>query len=115
MTASLIIDRSAKMLGLTGVEDQRIQGCAINALNRIYAELSYLSQKEFSPITSFGDNVELEKRLLDDVVPYGVASLIAASVGDSENMNFYGQIYNLKRKKQGFSTVTDVLPTVQEG
>lgn len=113
MKAFKIIENAAQMLGFSGVEDSRVQGCALNALNRIYAELFFLENREnFKEITEYSQNVDLEERLCCDVVPYGVASLIAASSGDSHNSNFYGQLYNLKRKKHVHTVMEDVIPTV---
>lgn len=113
MTAGLIIEKAVQMLGFSGIEDARIQKCALNALNRIYAELFFLQKNEgFCEITDVTQEIELDERILKDVMPYGVASLIAVSLGDSENHNFFGQIYNLKRKKHSSDNVEDVLPTV---
>ncbi len=113
MTALRIIEKAANMIGCSGVDDSRIQAIAINALNRIYAELFFLDNGEnFREITELTQPLYLGERLYFDVLPYGVASLIAAGLGDSENSNYYGQIYNLKRKKHVNSVMEDVIPTV---
>lgn len=113
MKAEKIIDISAKMLGFQGISDERIQSSALSAFNRIYAELFFSSNKEdFREVKNFNEDIEIDERTAHDVMPYGVASLMASALGDSENQAFFSDLYNLKRKKQKTSTVSDVLPTV---
>ena len=113
MTAQKIIDKSAKMIGYSGACDARLQAVALNALNRIYAELFFLENSEnFREIKDLSQKINLKERILYDVMPYGVASVIASSLGDSENANYFATIYNLKRKKCENSSVIDIIPTV---
>ena len=113
MTARQIIEKTVRLSGFSGIEDAKIQKCALTCLNRIYAELFFLENKSgFNEITDVNGEVELDERLVVDVMPYGIASLIALALGDSENHNYYGQIYNVKRKRCAASVITDSLPTV---
>lgn len=113
MTAQSIIEKSAKMLGYSGADDARLHSVSLNALNRIYAELFFLENNEnFREIKDLSQKINLKERILFDVMPYGVASVIATALGDSENANYFAQVYNLKRKKCGNSSVIDTIPTV---
>ena len=114
MTAQKIIDKSAKLLGYQSPSDSRIQAVAINALNRIYAELFFLENREnFAEITNLSQEINLKERILFDVMPYGVASVMASSLGDTENANYMAEIYNKKRKRQEYSFLTDAFPNVE--
>ena len=111
MTAQKIIEKASLMLGFSGANEQRIQENALTVVNAIYAELFFLeNDKGFKEINDFSDEINLSERILNDVMPYGVASLLAFALGDIENQNHYGQIYNLKRKKHVNTQLTDVLP-----
>lgn len=118
MTASKIIEKAMKLLGYdilqkTGsVTD--IDENAITAVNTVYADLYYLINKDgFIAITTAQDIVNLSEKALCDIMPYGVAALMASFQGDSDNQQFFSKIYNLKRKSlSNEESVNDVLPTV---
>lgn len=113
MRADKIVERAALMLGLKGLEDERIQAHALTALNRIYAEMHFLeSEGEFLEISELSQPVNISQRLFYDVMPYGVASLLASAMGDTANQNYFGEIYNLKRKRAKGASWQDTLPTV---
>lgn len=119
MTVSNIIEKAMTLLGYADMEGNtdfaRFQLTSITAVNAIYSDLYYLNKKEgFKPVASANDSVNLEERVLNDVMPYGVASFIAQNMGDTVNQQFYSQMYNLKRKTvSAQSTITDALPTVE--
>ncbi|MBE7092717.1 MAG: hypothetical protein E7365_06025 [Clostridiales bacterium] len=119
MIAKNIIDKAMALLGYADMEGNtdsaRFQLTSITAVNAIYSDLYYLNNKtDFKPITSANDSVNLEERVLNDVMPYGVASFIAQNMGDTVNQQFYSQMYNLKRKSvSAQATITDTLPTVE--
>ncbi len=112
MTALKLIENACALIGASGIEDSRIRDIAIKAINRIYAETCFLTAREYQEITTIDDVLNIEERLFYDVLPYGVASLMAGALGDRDNQNFYGSIYNLKRKKHKDSYVDDVLPVI---
>lgn len=119
MIAKNIIDKAMALLGYADMEGNtdsaRFQLTSITAVNAIYSDLYYLNNKtDFKPITSANDSVNLEERVLNDVMPYGVASFIAQNMGDTVNQQFYSQMYNLKRKAvSAQGTITDTLPAVE--
>lgn len=113
MTADKIVERAALMLGLKGVEEERIQPHFLTAVNRIYAELHFLEgDGDFQEISQLSQPVNISKRLFFDVMPYGVAALLASAMGDTANQNYFAQIYNLKRKRAQGDSWQDTLPTV---
>ncbi len=113
MTADEIVERAALMLGLKGLEEERIQSHALTAVNRIYAELHFLTgDEDFCEISELSQPVNISQRLFYDVMPYGVAALLASAMGDTANQNYFAQIYNLKRKRAQGTSLQDTLPTV---
>ena len=113
MRADKIIEKASLMLGLKGLEDERVQAHALCALNRIYAELHFLeSDEEFFEISELSQPFNISQRMFYDVMPYGVASLLASAMGDTANQNYFAEIYNLKRKRAIGSSWQDTLPTV---
>lgn len=118
MTAAKIIEKALKLLGYDVLQKTGsvtdIDENAITALNTVYADLYYLINEEgFNEITTAQDYVNLPEKAVNDIMPYGVAALMASFQGDSDNQQFFSTIYNLKRKS--FSkeeSVNDVLPVV---
>lgn len=119
MTAENIIDKAVELLGYNDINGTtaaaRYQTAALTAVNTVYSDLYYLSnEKGFNSVDLYGE-INLSERILNDVMPFGVAALIAQSMGDSDNQSFYSQMYNLKRKSAvAHSEIQDVLPTLSE-
>ena len=68
------------------------------AVNQIYGDLWYTGRDDpFLPLTSLDEPVLLNDRQTKDVMPFGVAMLLAMSEGDSDNQQVYATIYNRKR------------------
>ena len=71
---------------------------AIPLLNQIYADLWYaLYDSGFEELAAVTDCVRLPTRILQDVMPYGVAMLMAQSIGDADNQSMMATLYNRKR------------------
>ena len=113
MNAKKLVDRALLLLGYSQ-SYETVSVNAINAVNRVYADLFFINRTEgFKEITELTQSLELPERLLYDVAPYGVAAHIALSVGENDAQAYLAAIYNQKRKKLTDSgTVQDVLPTV---
>ena len=83
------------------IEDQQyaeLYKRGLSAVNQIYADLWYSGKSDhFTPLRSLKDVVLLPQRQLEDVMPYGVAMLLALSEGDGDNQQLYATIYNRKR------------------
>ncbi len=68
------------------------------AVNQIYGDLWYTGREDpFLPLTSLEEPVLLNDRQTKDVMPFGVAMLLAMSEGDGDNQQVYATIYNRKR------------------
>ena len=119
MTARGILDRAIRLLGYTdslGNTEMsgRINSRAISAINFVYSDLFYLNKKEgFQGITDLKDEIILPEKLLNDVMPYGVAGFIAQGESDGDQQQLFMAIYNKKRLGAVRpSEIKDVLPSV---
>ena len=86
------------------------RGCAV--VNQIYADLWFGEQEgEFLPLSSLQDSVRLQTRVREDVMPYGVAMMLADLAGDGESQARFAALYSMKRAstRGGSCTRTDVL------
>ena len=102
MTGSQILNTSLKLLGysenngnshLTQVTRNR----ALPIINLIYAELARSCEEEFLPLQTLSDEIKLPKRVLNEVMPCGVAMHIANGEGDTSSQAFWAAEYNAKR------------------
>lgn len=68
-------------------------------VNRIYADCWYALEGErpFVELATLTETVALPPRVIDNVMPYGVAMLIAQSLGDGDNQSMMTDLYNQKR------------------
>lgn len=83
---------------------------ALPIVNQIYADLSESAEPKI--LTSLNEQIDLNRYALLNVMPYGVAMLLAQSDGDAENQTLYASLYNQRRAsafKNGSSRI-DVLP-----
>jgi hypothetical protein len=118
MTASKIIDKAILLLGYDTLKNtgsiSGFEHAALTALNIVYADIFYLYNfKGFKEITDVSQPVDLNEKAIFDVMPYGVAAFLASSQGDSDNQQFFSQIYNLKRKNLiSGGAVEDSIPVV---
>jgi len=68
------------------------------AVNQIYGDLWYTGREDpFLPLTDLDEPVLLTDRQAKDVMPFGVAMLLAMSEGDGDNQQVYATVYNRKR------------------
>ena len=116
MTAKEIIDKAILLLGyndgLGSTSDERFQIVAKNAVNMCLADLIYcLGRDDYADISSLSDEINMPKRVLYDVMPYGVATFIAESTGDGDKQQYFASMYNHKRKSVTYEdSVRDVIP-----
>lgn len=118
MTAREIIGRVITMLGYTDgsgniAANAKLRRRALTALNSVYSDLFYsLGLKDFIPAASHEDVVHLPERILNDVMPYGVAALLAQSENDGDQQQYYVAVYNSKRAALTRTEyVTDTIPS----
>ncbi|MBQ7288766.1 MAG: hypothetical protein IJW78_03445 [Clostridia bacterium] len=119
MTGAQILDKALRLLGYTdslGLAEMtgRIQSRAAAAVNAVYSDLYYLLQDTgFQGIRMLTDEICLPERILNDVMPYGVAAFIAQGESDGDQQQYFMSIYNSKRLGiAGTSVTEDVIPTV---
>ncbi len=117
MTANDIFKRALTLLGyvngngeISGYDELKKR--CIATVNIIYADLFYaLGREGFKMLDNSLENVELPERVLNDVMPYGVAMLISQSENDADSQQLYASIYNKKRASvRAAKSVEDVLP-----
>ncbi len=87
---------------------------AFPLINQIYADL-WEPQKDgefFSPLKSLNETLDLNDHAATNVMPYGVAMLLAQSDGDADNQTLYASLYNQRRSSafRHSSRIRDVLP-----
>jgi len=81
-------------------------------VNQVYAECWYSCQSDgFEELGSLTQELQLPRRMIDEVMPYGTAMLMAQSIGDADNQTMMADLYNQKRAL--LTTMTrreDVMP-----
>ncbi len=117
MTGQDILKTATELLGYTNANNNlqltsRITGKSVAILNLIYSDLWRIcNEGEFIPINTVQDDIFLPERALNDVMPYGLAMMIAQSESDGDSQQLYSVLYN--RKRAGLSrkeNIQDVLP-----
>ena len=101
-----IFETAAASLGYTvrlgaAVGASELEGQALAAVNRIYADLwwcAHPAATDFVPLACLEEAPDLPMRMLYDVMPYGVAMLLARGEGDSDGIAVYTSLYNQKRR-----------------
>ena len=67
-------------------------------VNQIYADLWYaLYSGGFEELATLTDEVRLPERVTNDCMPYGVAMLLAQSIGDADHQSMMADVYTQKR------------------
>lgn len=116
MKVKELIKKSLLLLGYTDGNgnsfDSRFQAVSQNAVNFILADLTHcLGRDDYKDIKSLEDVISMPDRVIYDVMPYGVASFIAESMGDGDKQQYFAAMYNSKRKSVTYeSSVQDVIP-----
>lgn len=98
---------------IDAVNNAELYKRALPLLNQIYADLWHIRTGEgFQPLTSLSQVVPLESYVVNNIMPYGVAMLIAQTNGDADNQAIYAALYNQRRSAaQSVSDrITDRLP-----
>ncbi len=67
-------------------------------INQIYSDVWYgLYDEGFEELGAVTDAFQLPERVINDVMPYGVAMLMAQTIGDADNQSLMASLYNRKR------------------
>ncbi|MBP3381457.1 MAG: hypothetical protein J6L00_02330 [Clostridia bacterium] len=93
-----LLDYTDLLADLDDIKPRAINTRGLAAVNQIYGDLWYTGREDpFLPLTSLDEPVLLNDRQTKDVMPYGVAMLLAMSEGDSDSQQMYAAMYNRKR------------------
>jgi hypothetical protein len=100
-----VLEQALRLLNYTDVYGQidtqqnvEFYKRGLAAVNQIYSDLWFSSQTDpFFPLISLKESILLPARQVVDVMPFGVAMLLALSEGDGDNQQLYAALYNRKR------------------
>lgn len=103
MTGRAVLDQAMGLLGYKNLEELSGQAevllSGVTAVNQIYADLHYASSTlPFRPLSALNETLLLSERAAADVMPYGVAMLLAQSESDGDNQQLFAELYNRKRR-----------------
>lgn len=71
---------------------------ALPLVNQIYSDVWYgLYDEGFEELGAITDELQLPERVINEVMPYGVAMLMAQTLGDADNQSLMAVYYNRKR------------------
>ena len=81
-------------------------------INQIYSDVWYgLYDEGFEELGAITDTLQLPERVVNEVMPYGVAMLMAQTLGDADNQSLMATYYNRKRASLTHPrTRKDVMP-----
>lgn len=103
MTGQEMLKFATDLLGYTNANGNlqlsaRIMSKALVNVNLIYSDLWRVCKDgEFTPLSNIHGKIELPERALNDVMPYGVAMMIAQNESDGDQQQLYSVLYNRKR------------------
>lgn len=100
-----VLEQALRLLNYTDIYGQpdgqqhtELYKRGLAAVNQIYSDLWFTGKDTpFLPLCSLGEPLLLPARQIQDVMPYGVAMVLALSEGDGDNQQLYAAIYNRKR------------------
>lgn len=91
---------------LSGQSEVLLNGLAV--VNQIYSDLHYAtSNQPWRPLSDLTEDLLLPDRAAADVMPYGVAMLLAQSESDGDNQQLYAALYSRKRSSLSRSDRVD--------
>ena len=120
-TGKDVIVRALRLLGYTDsagesdvLQDAVRMRRGADAVMQIYEDVKRLDAcgEAYKSLLSMNEAIPLSTATVDDVMPYGVAMLLAQSEGDAESQAFFAKVYSQKRMAVPRKTVRrrDVLP-----
>ena len=105
MTGLDVIQKALYLLNYTdpsGHADSRVSGAVqargLEILNQLLADAWYAqNDTPFVPLAAAAQPLPCGERVAHDVLPYGVAMMLAQGEGDGDNQSTFAAIYNQKR------------------
>ncbi len=120
MTGKDVFRQAMRLLGYTdtlgdldSAQNGELYKRGLAVINQLLCDLSLSeSGKMAPPLISLKDELPLSERTVRDVLPYGVATLLAAAEGDGDNQQMFAALYDQKRVsvQQAYERRTDTLP-----
>lgn len=121
-TAREVLERAMQLCGYVNREgvpdrlrDADLYKRGLAMVNQIFSDMFFAETPdgEFSPLMRMDDEIPLSARCVNDVMPYGVAMLLASAEGDATNQQAFSYVYNQKRASgvKSTRTIVDKLPT----
>lgn len=120
MTAGDVFRQAMRLLGYTDTLGDLDGGAhsesykrALTFLNQLVCELALAESGTVPPrLGSLHDTLPLSERTVRDVLPCGMAMMLAAAQGDGEKQALYASLYNQKRValRTTYERRTDTLP-----
>lgn len=81
-----------------GQKNKAVYARALSLLNQVCCDLFYVEGRcHWRPLASMDDPLPLSDRTASDVLPYGLAMLIAQGESDIDNQTLYAALFNQKR------------------
>ncbi len=104
-TGKQVFEQALMMLNYTdstgrpnGQKNKALYARALSLLNQICCDLYYVEgRRDWKPLNSMDDPLPLSDRAVSDVLPYGLAMLLAQSESDIDNQTVYSTLFNQKR------------------
>ena len=111
MTAKDVYTTALALLGYT--DNAEFQRRAVPIFNKVYVELFpiFNEGKEFTPIRSLNESVQIPYKVLLSVMPLGVAEMLALGEGDGELQQYFARDYDrAKARLNRVEQIVDKLP-----
>ncbi len=121
-TGKEVLERAMQLCGYVNREgvpdrlrDADIYKRGLAMVNQIFSDMFFaeIPDGDFCPLQGMDEDISLSARCVNDIMPYGVAMLLAAAEGDATNQSAFSYVYNQKRAGGVKSTrsIIDKLPT----
>lgn len=120
MTGQEVFRQAIRLLGYTdtlgdpdSVQNTELYKRGLSVINQLVCDLSLSECGNMAePMRSLQEALPLTERTARDILPYGVAMMLAAAAGDGDNQRLYASLYDQKRVsvRSGYERITDMLP-----
>ena len=120
MTGREVFRQAIRLLGYTdtlgdpdSVQNTELYKRALSVINQLTCDLSLSECGNMAkPMVSLQEELPLSERTARDILPYGVAMMLAAAAGDGDNQQLFAALYDQKRVsvRSGYERRTDALP-----
>ncbi len=120
MTANEVFRQAMRLLGYTdtlgdldSAQNTELYKRGLTVINQLVCDLSTSENGVLAaPLSTLRQELPLSERTARDVLPYGVAMLLAAAEGDGDNQQLFAALYDQKRVsvQRRYERRADTLP-----